>query len=171
MPRMYNETVGQMKKMLGQLDKWLEAATAYAQSRSFDPNVFLTLRLAPDQFAFVRQVQSTCDTAKFAVARITGKEPPKNADTEQTIDELRARIRSTIAYLDTFSAKDFEGAATRVVTNPRWEGKVMRGADYFLEHSIPNFFFHLTHSYAILRHNGVNIGKRDYLGTLSLRDA
>lgn len=171
MPRMYDETIGQMKKMLGQLDKWLDAATAYAHSRSFDPNVFLTLRLAPDQFAFVRQVQSTCDTAKFAAARITGKEPPKNPDTEQTIDELRARIRSTIAYLDSFSAKDFEGAATRNVTNPRWEGKVMRGADYFLEHSIPNFFFHLTHSYAILRHNGVNVGKRDYLGTLSLRDA
>jgi hypothetical protein len=166
---MYFETIRQMKKMLTQLDKWLDAAAAYAQSKSFEPNVFLTLRLAPDQFAFVRQVQSACDTAKLAAARIAGKEPPKHPDTEQTLDELHARVRSVIAYLDGFSAKDFEGAATRVISQPRWEGKVMSGADYFLEHAVPNFFFHLTHAYAILRHNGVNVGKRDYLGPLSLR--
>ncbi len=169
MSRMYFETIRQMKKMLTQLDKWLDAAAAYAQSKSFDPNVFLTLRLAPDQFAFVRQVQSACDTAKIATARIAGKEPPKHPDTEQTLDELHARVRSVIAYLDGFSAKDFEGAAARVISQPRWEGKVMSGADYFLEHAVPNFFFHLTHAYAILRHNGVNVGKRDYLGPLSLR--
>jgi uncharacterized protein len=74
-----------------------------------------------------------------------------------------------IAYLDGFTAKDFEGAATRVITQPRWEGKVMSGADYFIEHAVPNFFFHLTHKYAILRHAGVDIGKKDYLGTLNLR--
>jgi hypothetical protein len=74
-----------------------------------------------------------------------------------------------ITYLDGFSAKDFEGAATRTVTQPRWEGKVMTGADYFVEHAVPNFFFHLSHVYAILRHNGVNLGKRDYLGAVSLR--
>src|ERR1700742_489546 len=111
MPRMYNETIGQMKKSLGQVDKWFDEATAYAKSRAFDPNVFLTLRLAPDQFALARQVQIACDTAKFAAARITGKDAPPHADTEQTIDELRARIKSTVAYLDTFTAKDFEGAA------------------------------------------------------------
>ncbi len=168
---MYYETFSEMKKLLGQLDKWLDTATAYAQSRSFDPNVFLTLRLSPDQFALGRQVQTACDTVKLAAARLAGKEAPKHADTEQTIDELHARVRAVIAYLDGFSAKDFEGAATRVVTQPRWEGKVMSGADYFLEHAVPNFFFHLTHTYAILRHSGVNVGKRDYLGTLSLRDS
>ncbi len=174
MRRMDNATfrqLNQMKKMLAQLDKWLVSAAAYAQTRSFDPNVFLTLRLAPDQFAFARQVQSACDTAKLAAARLSGKEAPKHPDTEQTIDELRARVASVIAYLDGFSSKDFDGVEDRVVTQPRWEGKVMRGSDYFLEHAVPNFFFHLTHAYAILRHGGVNVGKRDYLGTLSLRDA
>jgi hypothetical protein len=166
---MYYEIIGQMKKMLRQLDKWMEAAAAFAQAKAFDPNVFVGLRLAPDQFGFARQVQSTCDTVKLAAARLAGKDPPAHPDTEQTLEELRARVRTVLAYLDGFSAKDFEGGATRVITQPRWEGKVMTGADYFLEHAIPNFFFHLTHAYAILRHNGVSIGKRDYLGTLSLR--
>lgn len=164
---MYFETVNQMKKMLGQMDKWLETAAAHAVAKKFEPSVYLGLRLAPDQFAFARQVQMTCDTAKMAVARVTGKDAPAHPDNEQTIDELRARIKSTIGFLDGFSAKDFDGAATRVVTQPRWEGKVMSGADYFMEHAVPNFFFHLNHAYAILRHNGVAIGKRDYLGTLS----
>ncbi len=166
---MYYETFCQMKKMLGQLDKWLETATAFAVSKSFEPNLFLGFRLAPDQFAFARQVQVACDTAKAAASRLTGKEAPKHEDNEKTVDELRARVRAVVAYLDGFTAKDFEGAATRVVTQPRWEGKVMTGADYFLEHAVPNFFFHMSHAYAILRHNGVSIGKRDYLGTLSLR--
>lgn len=166
---MYYAIVCQMKKQLGQLDKWLEAAGAHAKAKSFDPEVFLGLRLAPDQFTFVRQVQTTCDTAKLATARIAGKEPPSHPDTEQTLEALRARVATVIAYLDGFTKKDFEGAATRVITQPRWEGKVMTGADYFLEHAIPNFFFHLTHAYALLRHNGVTLGKRDYLGALSLR--
>ncbi len=166
---MYYATFGQMKKMLGQLDKWLDAATAFAQTKSFDPNTFLELRLAPDQFAFARQVQLTCDTAKLAASRLSGKDAPSHPDTEKTVDELRARIRSVIEYLDGFSEKDFEQAATQSITQPRWEGKVMTGADYFLEHAMPNFFFHLAHAYAILRHNGVNIGKRDYLGALTQR--
>jgi hypothetical protein len=171
MRAMFYAIFSQMKKQLGQLDKWLEAADADAKARSFDPNVFLGLRLAPDQFAFARQVQTACDTAKLAASRLTGKEAPSHADTEQTLEELHARVRAVIAYLDTLSAKDFEGAAARVVTQPRWEGKVMSGADYFVEHAVPNFFFHLTTAYAILRNNGVNVGKRDYLGTLSLRTA
>jgi uncharacterized protein len=166
---MYFQMISQMKKMLGQLDKWLDAAATHAQAKAFDPNVFLGLRLAPDQFAFARQVQTACDTAKLTAARLSGKDAPSHPDTEQTVDELRARVRAVIAYLDGFSAKDFEGAATRVVTQPRWEGKVMSGADYFVEHAVPNFFFHTSHAYAILRHNGVSVGKRDYLGTLSLR--
>jgi uncharacterized protein len=166
---MYYQTLGQMKKMLRQMDAWLEAATAFAQTKSFDPNAFLQFRLAPDQFAFGRQVQIACDTAKVATSRLTGKDAPVHADSEQTLGELRDRIASVLKYLDGFTAKDFEGAAQRVVTQPRWEGKVMTGADYFLEHAMPNFFFHITHAYAILRHNGVNVGKRDYLGTLTQR--
>jgi uncharacterized protein len=166
---MYYELFVQKKKMLGQLAKWLDTATAHAKEKSFDPNVFLTLRLVADQFSFARQVQTACDTAKLGASRLTGKEAPSHADNEQTLDALRERIQSTIAYLDGFTAQDFAGADTRVVTQPRWEGKVMTGANYFAEHVVPNFYFHLAHAYAILRSNGVNVGKRDYLGTLSLR--
>jgi hypothetical protein len=164
---MYFQTIRQMRKMLNQLDKWLDAAAAFAEARKFAPTVYLTLRLAPDQFAFAQQVQTACDTAKLVAARLGGKVAPSHPDTEQTLDELHARVRSVVAYLDGFSAPDFAEAATRVITTPRWEGKVMSGADYFLEHGVPNFFFHLTHAYAILRHAGVSLGKRDYLGPVS----
>jgi hypothetical protein len=166
---MFHQTVLQMKKMLGQLDKWLEAAGTHAEAKKFDPTVYMTLRLAPDQFAFARQVQTACDTAKLVAARLTGKDAPAHPDTETSLADLRARVASVVAYLDGMSAADFAGAAERVITQPRWEGKVMSGADYFLEHGLPNFFFHLTHAYAILRHNGVPLGKRDYLGPLSQR--
>jgi hypothetical protein len=167
---MIYETVLQMKKMLLHLDKWLDAASAHAQKKPFDANNLLGARLAPDQFSFVRQVQAAADTVKFAAARLSGKEPPKHEDNEQTVDALHARLRSTLEWLDGLSAKDFEGAETRTITNPRWEGKVMRGAEYFREHSVPNFYFHLVHAYAILRHNGVDIGKRDYLGPLTMHN-
>lgn len=166
---MYQELFGQMKKQLGQMEKWFDAAAEHGKTKSFDPNVLLQQRLAPDQFPLVRQVQVVCDTAKLGASRITGRDAPANPDTETTFEELRARVRSVIAYLDGFSAKDFEGSATRLVTQPRWEGRVMTGADYFVEHVVPNFYFHLSHVYAILRHNGVAIGKRDYLGKLSQR--
>ncbi len=166
---MYNQIISQMKKQLGQLDKWLGTAAEYAQAKSFDPNVFMELRLAPDQFPFAKQVQTACDTAKLAASRLTGKAAESHADTEQTLEELRARIRSVVGYLDGLSAKDFEGAAAKVITQPRWEGKWMTGADFFVEHALPNFYFHLTTAYAILRHAGVKVGKRDFLGTLSQR--
>ena len=165
---MYFVIFGQFKKTLGQLVTWLDAATVHAQARGFDPNVYLGLRLAPDQFAFARQVQIACDTAKLAASRLTGKEAPKHEDTETTLGELKARVHGIIAYLDQFVPADFDGAATRVVSQPRWEGKTMTGADYFIEHALPNFFFHATTAYALLRHNGVVVGKRDFLGPLSL---
>jgi hypothetical protein len=166
---MYFQIFRQMKKQLGQLDGWLDAAAAFAASKKFEPNLYLGYRLALDQFSFAKQVQTACDTAKAAAARVTGREAPAHPDTEQTLDELHARVRSVISYLDGFSEADFAGAATRSVTTPRWEGKVMTGEDYLLEHGVPNFFFHLTHAYAILRHAGVPLGKRDYLGPLTQR--
>jgi hypothetical protein len=166
---MYTVLFQQMKKQLGQLDKWLATTETFAQERKIEPSVFPGFRLAPDQFPLSRQIQATCDTAKLAASRLTGKEAPAHSDTELTLAELRQRIASTIAYLDTFTEKDFAEADTRKVTQPRWEGKWMTGADYFVEHALPNFYFHLSHSYAILRHNGVQIGKRDYLGTVSHR--
>ena len=167
---MFYASFRQMQKMLGQLDKWLETAAADAATRSFDPNVFMTLRLAPDQFPFARQVQTACDTAKLGASRLSGKDAPNHPDNEKTLDELRARVRSTITYLEGYSEKDFDASATRSITQPRWEGKTMLGSDYFVEHVTPNFYFHLGHAYAILRHNGVNVGKRDYLGTLTMRN-
>jgi uncharacterized protein len=164
---MYYPMFLQMKKMLGQLDTWLVTAEASAKAKSFDPSLFLGFRLSPDQFAFGRQVQVACDTAKLGASRLTGKAAPSQPDTEATVEELRARVQSTIAYLDGFTVQDFAAAATVTVTQPRWEGKTMTGADYFLEHVVPNFFFHLSTAYAILRHNGVAIGKRDYLGALT----
>lgn len=166
---MYFATAQQMKKQLAQVDLWLTAAVTFAESKKFSADTFLGFRLAPDQFPFARQVQLTCDTAKLGLSRITGKDAPSHADTEQTVDELRARLRSVGEFIASFTAADFEGAATRVVSTPRWEGKVMSGADYFCEHAVPNFYFHLATAYAILRHNGVPLGKRDYLGALSLR--
>lgn len=166
---MYYEIFKQMRKQLGQVETWFDKATEYAKSKNFDPNVFVGMRLAPDQFAFARQVQIVCDTAKLGISRVSGKDAPTHADTEQTLDELRARIKSVTAYLDGFSEKDFESAPSRTVTQPRWEGKVMTTHDYLLEHVMPNFYFHAATVYALLRHNGVPVGKRDYLGPLSQR--
>jgi hypothetical protein len=164
---MYHSLIGQMKKQLRQIDLWLDKAEAHAKARGFDPNAFVSYRLAPDQFALARQIDGACDTAKFAAMRLTGKEAPKNDDDEKTIAELRARVKSAIAYLDGFAEADFAAAGARTITNPRWEGRTMTGHDYFLEHSLPNFYFHVTHTYAILRHAGVELGKRDYLGQLT----
>lgn len=161
---MYTETFSQMKKQLGQLDKWLGTASEYAKSKKFDPDVFIGLRLAPDQFALARQVQICCDTVRLAAHYLGGKTPAAQADAEQTLEGLRTGIRSTIAMLDDLDPAELAGAATAVVSQPRWKGEWMTGADYFMQHAIPNFFFHLTTAYAILRHNGVNIGKRDFLG-------
>jgi hypothetical protein len=166
---MYTETFAQFKKHLGQLDKWLGTASEYAKSRNFDPNVFPSLRLAPDQFPLVRQVQIACDTVKLAAAFLTGKPAQPQEDNEATVEQLQAHIQSIISLLDGLSAKDFEGAATRVVSQPRWKGEWMTGEDYFIQHAVPNFYFHLTTAYAILRHNGVAIGKRDYLGAQTKR--
>jgi hypothetical protein len=165
---MYLQLIQQMKKTLGQIDTWLTATAAYAESKKVDPTVFLGLRLAPDQFAFARQIQVACDTAKQVAARLAGQEPPKHADDEKTLEELGARIKSVIAYLDGFTAKDLADAGTRAITTPRWEGKTMTGADYVLEHGLPNFYFHAATAYAILRHNGVPLGKRDFLGKLTM---
>src|SRR5580693_1405539 len=112
---LYEASVHEYKKMLLNLDKWLEAAEAHAKKKSFDPNTLLAARLAPDQYPLVRQVQSSCDTAKFAAARLTGKEAPKHPDTEQTMDEIRARVRAVVAYLGTYKTADFAESATRRV--------------------------------------------------------
>jgi len=166
---MYTAFLGQFKKQLGQISHWIDLAIAHARAEGVDPDSFLELRLAPDQFPLARQIQIACDTAKFAASRLAGTEAPNHPDTEKTLEELRARTKTVIAYLDGFKESDFADVATRVITQPRWEGKTMTAPDYFREHALPNFYFHLTHTYALLRHRGVNIGKRDYLGTLTMQ--
>jgi uncharacterized protein len=166
---LYDATVPVFTKLLTNMDKWLDKAVAYAEQRKFDPEVLLSARLAPDQFAFARQVQASCDHAKLTVARLTGKEAPAHPDTEKTIPELRARIKAVIDYLATFKPDDFAGSEDRAITTSRWQGKTMRGGDYLDHFALPQLHFHLTTTYAILRHNGVDVGKRDYLGDLPLK--
>jgi hypothetical protein len=168
---LYAASIPQFKKMLVSLDKWLEKAVERAAKKSFEPSVLLQARLAPDQFNFIRQVQSACDAAKSGAARLAGQQPPSHPDTEQTLEELRARIRTCIAYLDSVKPDDLAEAATRRIALPFIPGKLMHGSDYLTQFALPNFYFHVTTAYAILRHNGVELGKADFLGDLPLFDA
>ncbi|HWO21754.1 MAG TPA: DUF1993 domain-containing protein [Kofleriaceae bacterium] len=159
----------EVKKLLGTVPVWLDKAVEHAAAKKFEPNLLLQCRLAPDMFPLVRQIQMACDQAKFGAGRATGKEFPPHPDTEQTIDEVRSRIAAVLAYLDGFTAHDFEGTDERSISLQRWEGKSMSGTGYFVEQALPNFFFHLTMAYAILRHNGVDVGRRDFLGAITYR--
>ena len=165
---MYELTIVQFTKMLNNLSAILDKGAAFAEEKKVDVSVLLNSRLAPDQFNLIRQVQIACDTAKLGAARLAGKadSAPKHDDAEQTLAELKARIQSTLDYLATFSAKDLAEAETQKVSQPRWEGKYLSGLEFAIQHAIPNLYFHVTTAYSILRHNGVNVGKKDYLGAM-----
>jgi hypothetical protein len=165
----YELTVPQYSKTLKNLSAILTKGAQFADAKKFEVSVLLNSRLAPDQFDLTKQVQIACDTAKFSVARLTGKEAPAHADTEKTLAELKTRIDSVVSWLATIKKTDFQGAEERKVTNKWWDGKWMPGSDYVVQHAIPNFYFHVTTAYSILRNNGVDIGKGDYLGELPLR--
>jgi hypothetical protein len=164
------ESISQLSRMLKNLDQWLQTATAHAQKKTFDPEVLCQARLAPDQYALVQQVQSACDAAKYAAAYLSGKKAPSHPDTEKTMGDLRARIQTAAAYLDAFQASDFAGAEERAVAPPWMEGHSVRGDRYLTRIAVPNFYFHVTTAYAILRHNGVELGKRDFIGVRSWTD-
>ncbi|MDP2305483.1 MAG: DUF1993 domain-containing protein [Pseudomonadota bacterium] len=168
---LYNACVPQLVKMLGNLDRWLDKAVEHAALKKFDADTLLVARLAPDQFTLARQVMAACDAAKYAGARLAGKEAPVHPDTQTTIPELKERIQAVAAFLGALTPAEFEGAAARVVTLSFAPGMVTSGTEYFNEMALPNFYFHATTAYAILRHNGVDIGKRDFLGSVSLRPA
>ncbi|HWV14968.1 MAG TPA: DUF1993 domain-containing protein [Cellvibrio sp.] len=159
-------TVTQYSKMLDNLAACLDKAAHYAEQKKIDVEVLLHSRLAPDQFNLIRQVQIACDTAKFGAARVCGKEAPSHPDTEKTLAELQARIKTVQTYLASFSQEDFAGAEDRRVSQPRWEGKYLSGLEFIIQHSIPNLYFHVTTAYSILRHNGVDLGKKDFLGSM-----
>ncbi len=162
----YEFAIPQLIKMLRNLDGWLTKAAAHADQKKFKIDDLLHARLAPDQFALVRQVQSACDNAKFLAGRLSGKELPSHPDNETTVAQLHERIASVIGYLETFKPEDFTGAEDRKVSLPWMAGKWFRGLDYLNAFVLPNFYFHINHAYAIMRHNGVELGKRDYMGEI-----
>ena len=166
---MYAQIV-QFARSLRQLDHCLDKAMTYAATRKFDVNVLAGSRLAPDQYELARQVQSACDSAKLAASRLSGKDVPKHPDTEKTIEELKARIASVVRILDGFSETDFAAWEDRPVKLGWLPGKVLRGRDYLLEFAVPNFYFHVAMAYAILRHNGVDLGKMDFIGSMPIQE-
>lgn len=151
--------------MLGNLAVFLEKGIAHARQRKFEPAVLLASRLAPDMHPLTRQVQIACDIAKNSVARLAAQEPPRFPDTETSFEELHARIARTLDYLKSIPASALEGAETRDIKLPSGERTLeFKGLEFLQHWAIPNVFFHVTMSYAILRHNGVELGKRDFLG-------
>lgn len=153
-------------KMLTNLSHCLDKALANAEARKFDPNVLLTVRLAPDMLPFATQIRIACDAAKFGAARLAGIDAPSFADDETTLDQLKARIAKTLAFLSTVPAEQIDGRETAEITFPVGRDgakRTMAGEAYLKHWVLPNFFFHLTTAYALLRHNGVDLGKRDFL--------
>jgi hypothetical protein len=156
---------------LNSLSAVLDKGAAYAAAKKIDPAVLLNTRLAPDMFPLVRQVQVTADQAKNGAARLAGVEPPRYEDNETTIEELKARLAKTVAFLKTLDRQAIDAAGEREITfplGPTNKGH-MTGEDYLNHFVLPNFYFHRTAAYAILRHCGVEIGKRDFLGAIPMR--
>jgi len=155
---------------LGALDAVLDKAVAHAAAKKVDPAVLLGWRLAPDMYALTRQVQIACDQAKNGSARLAGVEPPKFEDTETTVEALKARIAKTLAFVKGLDAKAIDAAAGRDIVFPLGPTKgQMTGADYLNHFVLPNFYFHLTAAYAIVRNFGADVGKRDFLGAIPLK--
>jgi hypothetical protein len=164
---MHSASVPVFVRMLGNLLVWLDKAEAHASAKKYDTGVLLGARLAPDMLPLTKQIQIACDSAKFGVARLAGTEAPKFEDDETTLDELRQRVKKTIDYVQSVPASQLDGTEARDITVPRRDGPMTLKGEFYLKHFVlPNFFFHVTTSYALLRHNGVELGKSDYLGAL-----
>lgn len=163
---MYAASVPLFRQMLNSMNHVLTKAEAHAEAKKIEQQVFLQARLAPDMFALVRQVQIACDFAKGACARLAGVELPTYEDTEQSFAELTARINKTLAFIDGLPANQIDGSEAReIVLRPGTpKEKKFHGQQYLLNFAIPQFLFHVTTTYAILRHNGVEIGKGDFMG-------
>ena len=161
---MYAATVPALRLMLKNLSAVMAKAEAHCEARKIDPNALLAARLYPDMLPFTAQVQIATDNAKGAAARLAAVEIPMFEDNEKTFPELQARLDKTIAFLDTLTEAQFEGAAERDITLQLRDRKMeFKGADYLVTWAQPNFYFHVTTAYALLRHGGVEIGKKDYL--------
>jgi hypothetical protein len=163
---MHAASVPVFVRMLGNLLKWLDKAEAHAAARKFDAANYLALRLAPDMLPFTRQIQIATDGAKGCVARLSGQEVPKWEDNEASLEDLRARVRRCIDYVQSIPAEKINGSESREILVPTRQGEPLRfdGEGYLKHFVLPNFYFHLTTAYALLRHAGVELGKADYLG-------
>jgi len=162
---MHSASVPLFNRQLGALLTWLDKAEAHAAARKFDANNYLQLRLAPDMLPFVSQVRIASDAAKGCVARLSGQEPPKFEDNEATIAELRERVRKTLDYINAVPASAIDGSEGRDIVIPmRTRDALQFKGLFFLQHwALPNFYFHMTTAYALLRHAGVELGKQDFL--------
>lgn len=162
---MYQASVPVLTRMLNNLAAILEKAAAHCEAKKIDPAALINFRLYPDMFAFGKQVQVACDHAKNAAARLAGTDAPEFANDEKTFPELIGRVLKTVEYLERFRPEQIDGTEDKDVVIKRGETVVTyKGQDFLLNRALPNFFFHVTTAYDILRHNGVELGKRDYLG-------
>ncbi len=167
---MYAITVPEFKRSLLALRAILVKAEAFVAEKKIEDKALLGAYLAPDQFSLVKQVQIACDNAKGTAGRLAGVELPKMEDNEVTLKELEARIDKTIVFLDTLRPEQFEGSEERDIPVYFFPGKVLSGLEYVNTLGLANFYFHLTTAYSILRHNGMNIGKTDYMGAVEFHD-
>jgi len=162
---MYDACVPPGIRMLNSLAAILEKAAAHAEARKIDPAVLVNARLYPDMFPLVRQVQIASDSAKGGAAKLAGLEPPSYEDNETTLPELIARAKKTVAFLETLKPAQFEGSEDRTINwKTRTTERTMQGLPYLVHHVLPNLYFHVTTAYNILRHNGIELGKMDFLG-------
>lgn len=163
---MHSASAPVLVRMLGNLIKWIDKAQAHAEARKFDSVNYLGMRLAPDMLPLSKQIQIASDSAKGCMGRLAGTELPKWEDNEATLAELRARVQKTIDYVISFEASQIDGSDAREITLPQRSGDplVFSGEAYLKHYALPNVFFHTTMAYALFRHAGVEIGKRDYLG-------
>jgi hypothetical protein len=162
---MYQASVPAFQHALKALSGLLDKGAAFAKEKNIDPAELINARLAPDMFPLSRQVQIASDNAKGATARLAGREIPKYEDTETTFDELKARIAKTIAFLEGIKASEIDGSEERKVTlRAGGQDRAFTGQNYLTFYALPNFYFHVTTAYDILRHKGVPLGKPDYIG-------
>lgn len=162
---MYQASLPVFIRMLRNLDAILSRGAEHAEAKGIDPAVLVQARLYPDMFPLSRQIQIATDVVKGCPARLSGQEPPSYQDNEASFPELSARVRKTIAYLETFKPAQIDGSEDRPVTLKMRSGEVsFDGYRYLTGFVIPNFYFHVTTAYAILRHNGVELGKKDFIG-------
>jgi hypothetical protein len=164
---MHSASVPIFVRMLGNLVTWLDKAEAHATAKKFESSVYLTARFAPDMLPLPQQIQIACDAAKFCVARLAGVEAPPFADDEKSIADLRQRVMKTIDYVQSVPADKIIGSDARQITVPRRAGALTMTGEAYLKHfAMPNFYFHVTTTYALLRSNGVELGKTDFLGAV-----